>query len=104
MSKGAAACPAASKIGSGDASATSAAGVTVAVDAVIFNEKIGKRNAFLFVFLLNGGYITAFDGNVKGNTISSQGLSGAIPGDFIVTRSTGRSTSTPRAGASASTT
>jgi hypothetical protein len=89
MSEGAAACPAATRIGTGTASATSAAGQTVTVDAVIFNEKVGRRNAFLFVFVLNDAYITAFDAPVKGNTISASGLTGALPGDLVVTRFTG---------------
>jgi hypothetical protein len=89
MSEGAAACPAATRIGTGTASATSAAGQTITVDAVIFNEKLGKRNAFLFVFVLNGAYVTAFDAPVKGNTISASGLTGALPGELVVTRFTG---------------
>jgi|SRR5215208_357007 len=89
MSKGAAACPAATKIGSGTAAATSAAGQTVNVDAVIFNERVSGKNAFLFIFLLNGAYVTDFDANVKANTISSEGLSGALPGDFVVTEFNG---------------
>jgi hypothetical protein len=89
MNKGAAACPAATRIGSGTAAATSAAGQTVKVDAVIFNERVGGKNAFLFVFLLNDAYVTAFDANVKANTISSEGLTGALPGDFVVTEFSG---------------
>lgn len=88
MSEGAAACPASTRIGKGTATATS--GTTdVTVDAVIFNEKVGGKNAFLFVFLINDAFVTAFDANVKGNTISSQGLTGTIPGDLIVTKFNG---------------
>ena len=89
MTKGAGACPAATRIGSGSAAATTAAGQTVTVDAAIFNERLGKRNAFLFIFLLNDAYVTAFDAAVKGNTISSEGLTGALPGDFVVTQFNG---------------
>jgi hypothetical protein len=89
MSKGAAACPAATRIGSGTASATGETGPAVTVDAAIFNERVGKQNAFLFVFLLNGAYVTAFDANVKANTLSSEGLTGAIPGGLVVTQFNG---------------
>lgn len=89
MSKGAAACPAASRIGSGSATATSVAGVSVKADAVIFNEKYEGRDAFLFVFLIDDAYITAFDGYIKGSTLSSSGLTGALPGDFVVTKFSG---------------
>ena len=89
MSKGAAACPAATRIGTGDASARGATGDPVSVDAVIFNERVGRRNAFLFVFVLNEAYVTAFDADVKGNTISSEGLTGAIPGGLVVTEFNG---------------
>ena len=89
MSEGAGACPAASRIGTGTASATSAGGETVKVDAVIFNQRLGSRDAFLFVFLLNDAYVTAFDANVKGGTISSEGLTGTIPGDLVVTQFNG---------------
>jgi hypothetical protein len=89
MKDGAKACPAATRIGSGTAAATSAAGQTVQVNAAIFNERVSGKNAFLFVFLLNDAYVTSFDANVKGNTIASEGLSGALPGDFVVTEFNG---------------
>lgn len=89
MSQGAAACPASSRIGTGTASATSAAGQTVTVDAVIFNERVDGGDAFLFVFLVNDAFVTAFDAAIKGGTISSQGLTGTIPGDLVVTRFNG---------------
>ena len=89
MRDGVDACPAASRIGTGTASATSAAGATVAPDAVIFNEKINGRDAFLFVFVVGDAVVTAFDSFVKGNTISSEGLTGALPGDFVVTQFNG---------------
>ena len=88
MSEGAAACPASTRIGKGTATATSGT-TNVTVDAVIFNEKVGGKNAFLFVFLINDAFVTAFDANVKGNTISSQGLTGTIPGDLVVTKFNG---------------
>jgi hypothetical protein len=89
MSKGAGACPASSRIGKGTATATSAAGASVTVDAVIFNERVGGRDAFLFVFLINDSFVTAFDAHVKGATISSEGLTGTIPGDLVVTKFNG---------------
>jgi hypothetical protein len=89
MSKGAGACPAASRIGSGNATATSAVGASVKAEAAIFNEKFEGRDAFLFIFLIDDAYITAFDGYIKGNTLSSTGLTGALPGDFVVTKFNG---------------
>lgn len=89
MAKGAAACPAASRIGSGHATATSVSGTSVKADAAIFNEKFEGRDAFLFMFLINDAYITAFDASIKGGTLSSTGLTGALPGDFVVTKFSG---------------
>jgi hypothetical protein len=88
MSKGAAACPAASRIGKGKATATNGTAV-VSVDGFIYNEKASGKNAFLFLFLLNNAYAAAFDAPVKGNTISASGLTGAIPGGLIVTKFSG---------------
>ena len=88
-SEGVAACPSSSRIGSGAVTATSAAGVSVKADAVIFNERVENRNAFLFVYTINGVFASAFDAYVKGNKISSQGLTGALPGDFVVTQFAG---------------
>jgi len=90
MDKGPAACPASSRIGKGTATATPpAGGAGVTVDAVIFNDRVNKRNAFLFMFVANGQYVTAFDAFVKGNTLSASGLDGAIPGGLIVTQFNG---------------
>ncbi len=83
------ACPASSRIGTGTASATSAAGATVTPDAVIFNQKVGGRDAFLFLFVVGDTVVTAFDSFVKGNTITSEGLTGTLPGDVIVTQFNG---------------
>jgi len=84
--KGPAACPAASRIGKGTATATPPTGGTgVTVDAIVFNEKVSGRNAFLFMFVSDNKYVTAFDAFVKGNTLSASGLDGAIPGGLIVT-------------------
>jgi hypothetical protein len=90
-SKGSAACPAASRIGKGTATATPpTGGAGTTVGAVIFNEKVGGRNAFLFMFVNDqGAYVTAFDAFVKGNTLSASGLDGAIPGGLIVTKFNG---------------
>jgi hypothetical protein len=89
MSKAAAACPASSRIGKGKATATNGSAV-VDVDGFIFNEKVGGKNAFLFLFLINNAYAAAFDAPVKGNTISAKGLTGAVPGGLLVTKFSGR--------------
>jgi hypothetical protein len=89
MSEGVAACPAASRIGAGTANATGATGATVKSDSVIFNEVVNGRDAFLFLFLIDDTVVTAFDAFIKGGTISSQGLTGALPGDLVVTEFTG---------------
>jgi hypothetical protein len=90
MDKGAAACPASSRIGKGTATATPpTGGAGVTVDAVIFNDRPSGKNAFLFMFVTNGQYVTAFDAFVKGNTLSASGLDGAIPGGLIVTQFNG---------------
>ena len=83
------ACPPASRIGSGKATATTAAGQTVEPEAVIFNQLVGRRQAFLFLFVLNDTVAAAFDAFIKDGTISSQGLSGVLPGDFVVTKFSG---------------
>ena len=86
MAQGPAACPASSRIGKGTATATPpAGGAGVTVDAIIFNDRPGRRNAFLFMFVSNGQYVTGFDAFVKGNTLTASGLDGAIPGGLIVT-------------------
>ena len=86
MAEGPAACPAASRIGKGTATATPpTGGAGVTVEAVIFNERVSGRNAFLFMFVSNGAYVTAFDAYIKGNKLSASGLDGAIPGGLIVT-------------------
>jgi hypothetical protein len=65
MSKGAAACPVATRIGTGKATATD--GTTI-VDVA---------------------YAAAFDAPVKGNTLSAKGLTGAVPGGLLVTKFSG---------------
>ena len=57
--------------------------------SVIFNEVVEGKNAFLFLFLVGDAVVTAFDANIKGATISSEGLTGALPGDFVVTQFNG---------------
>jgi hypothetical protein len=90
MSKGAAACPAASRIGGGTATATPpTGGAGVTVEGVVFNEKFRGKNAWLFVFLINNAYATSLDATVKGNTITAKGLSGAVPGGLLVTKFNG---------------
>jgi hypothetical protein len=90
MAQGPAACPAASKIGKGTATATPpTGGAGVTVDAVVFNEKVNGKAAFLFMFVSNNAYVTAFDAFVKGNKLSASGLDGAIPGGLIVTKFNG---------------
>jgi hypothetical protein len=88
MAKGAAACPAASRIGTGKATATNGA-TTLDVQGFIFNEKAGSRNAWLFLFLINNGYAASFDAPVKGGTLSAKGLTGAVPGGLLVTKFAG---------------
>jgi hypothetical protein len=88
MAKGAAACPAASRVGTGKATATNGTAV-VDVTGYIFNEKVKGKNAFLFLFLINNGYAAAFDAPIKGGTLSASGLNGAIPGGLIVTKFSG---------------
>jgi hypothetical protein len=89
MSKGAAACPAATRIGTGKATATSADGkVSVDVDGFVFNAKSGK-SSWLFVFLVNNSYAASFYAPVKGATLSAKGLSGAVPGGLLVTKFAG---------------
>jgi hypothetical protein len=88
MTKGAAACPASSRIGTGKATATDGT-TTVNVEGFVFNEKAGGKNAWLFVFLINDAYAAAFDAPVKGNTLSAKGLTGAVPGGLLVTKFSG---------------
>jgi hypothetical protein len=88
MAQGAAACPAATRVGKGQATATDGNAV-VNVAGFIFNEKVSGKNAFLFLFLINGAYAAAFDAPVKGNTLSATGLTGAVPGGLIVTKFSG---------------
>ena len=90
MAKGPAACPAASRVGKGTATATPpTGGEGVTVDAIIFNERYQGKNAFLFMFVANGAYVTSFNALIKGNTLSASGLDGAIPGGLIVTQFNG---------------
>jgi hypothetical protein len=88
MSKRNAACPASSRVGKGKATATDGS-LVVNVEGFIFNEKVGGKNAFLFLFLINDAYAASFDAPVKGNTISAKGLTGAVPGGLLVTKFSG---------------
>jgi hypothetical protein len=88
MSKGAAACPAASRIGTGKASATNGSAV-VDVAGFVFNAKASGKNVWLFLFLINNGYAASFNAPVKGATLSAKNLSGAVPGGLIVTKFAG---------------
>jgi hypothetical protein len=88
MAKGAAACPASSRVGKGQATATNGTAV-VDVAGFIFNTKAGSKNAFLFLFLINNSYAASFNAPVKGNALSASGLSGAVPGGLLVTKFSG---------------
>ena len=90
MSKGAAACPAASRIGTGKATATSTDGSTnVDVAGYVFNAKATGKNSWLFLFLINNSYAASFYAPVKGPTLSAKGLTGAVPGGLLVTKFAG---------------
>jgi hypothetical protein len=89
MSKLAAACPAASRIGSGKATATNGSTVTLDVTGYVFNAKAAGKNSWIFLFLINNGYAASFSAPVKGGTLSAKGLSGAVPGGLIVTKFAG---------------
>jgi hypothetical protein len=88
MSKGAAACPVATRIGTGKATATDGTAI-VDVAGYVFNEKASGKNSWLFLFLINNAYAAAFDAPVKGNTLSAKGLTGAVPGGLLVTKFSG---------------
>ena len=90
MNEGVAACPPSSRIGSGTVTATNAAGTSVNADVAIFNDRFENRNAFLFVITVNDVLASAFDATIKGDTLSSEGLTGALPGDFVVSQFSGR--------------
>jgi hypothetical protein len=83
------ACPKASRVGSGTASATSAAGVTVKPESVIFNEVVKGRDALLFLFVLDDSVVAGFDAYIKGRTLSASDLTGELPGDLVVTEFAG---------------
>jgi hypothetical protein len=90
MSKGAAACPAATRIGTGKATATSTDGSTnVDVAGYVFNAKSAGKSSWLFLFLINNAYGASFYAPVKGPTLSAKGLTGAVPGDLLVTKFAG---------------
>jgi hypothetical protein len=90
MSKGAAACPAATRIGTGKATATSTDGSTnLDVAGYVFNAKSAGKSSWLFVFLINDAYAASFYAPVKGPTLSAKGLTGAVPGDLLVTKFAG---------------
>jgi hypothetical protein len=90
MSKGAGACPAATRIGTGKATATSTDGSTnLDVAGYVFNAKAAGKSSWLFVFLINNGYAASFYAPVKGPTLSAKGLTGAVPGDLLVTKFAG---------------
>jgi hypothetical protein len=87
--KGLAACPKSSRVGSGTASATSAAGVTVKPESVIFNEVVNGRDALLFLFVIDDAVVAGFDAYIKGRTMTATGLTGALPGELVVTEFAG---------------
>jgi hypothetical protein len=88
MAKGAAACPAATRIGTGKATATNGT-ATVDVAGYIFNTKAAGKNAWLFLFLINDAYAASFNAPVKGATLSAKDLTGAVPGGLLVTKFAG---------------
>jgi hypothetical protein len=89
MSKGAAACPTSTRIGTGKATATDG-NVTVDVAGYVFNEKAANgKNAWLFLFLINNAYAASFDAPVKGGALSAKNLTGAVPGGLLVTKFAG---------------
>jgi hypothetical protein len=88
MSKAAAACPAASRIGTGKATATNGS-ATVDVTGYVYNAKAAGKSSWIFLFLINNGYAASFPAPVKGGTLSAKGLSGAVPGGLIVTKFAG---------------
>jgi hypothetical protein len=87
--EGLAACPKASRVGSGTATAASAAGVTVNPESVIFNEVVKGRDALLFLFVLDDAVVAGFDAYIKGRTMSATDLTGALPGELVVTEFAG---------------
>jgi hypothetical protein len=88
MSKGVAACPAGSRIGTGKATATNGS-TTLDVAGYVFNAKASGKSSWLFLFLINNGYAASFYAPVKGGTLSAKGLSGAVPGGLLVTKFAG---------------
>lgn len=88
-SKGLAACPKSSRVGTGTASATSGAGAPVKTESVIFNEVVNGRDALLFLFVIDDAVVAGFDAFIKGRTMSASGLTGALPGDLVVTEFAG---------------
>jgi hypothetical protein len=89
MSKLAAACPASSRIGTGKATATDGANLTVNVDGFVYNAKAAGKNSWIFLFLIGNSYAASFSAPVKGGTLSAKGLTGAVPGGLIVTKFAG---------------
>jgi len=81
--KQSAACPANTFVGSGTATAVPpGGGNTIKTTVKIAN---GKKGAFEFFFAVNGTDVTSFRATAKGSTLTSQTLTGTLPGGIIVT-------------------
>ena len=82
------ACPRGSEVGSGTATAVPpAGGATIKTTVKIYNMT-GKT--FLFQFQLNGADAARFGAKSKGSTLTSETLTGTLPGDVIVTSFKGK--------------
>ena len=82
-SKFSAACPRNTFIGSGKATAVpSGGGNTINTTVKIANLKGGK---FRFFFALGGKDVTGFNATAKGSKLTSETLTGSLPGGVIVT-------------------
>ena len=74
-------CPAGSLIGSGSATVRGPSGGDVKSDLKVYN----RRRAAIFEFELNGTPVTGFNASVRGRTLDTGNLTGALPGDLRVT-------------------
>jgi hypothetical protein len=78
-----AACPANTIVGSGKATAVPAGGGnSITTTVKIANGKSGR---FEFFFAVGGKDVTGFRATTKGSTLTSQTLTGSLPGGVIVT-------------------
>ncbi|HEX5910409.1 MAG TPA: hypothetical protein VFY44_07940 [Thermoleophilaceae bacterium] len=78
-----AACPSASIVGSGKATAVpSGGGNSINTTVKIANQ---GKGSFRFFFALNGKDVTGFTAKAKGSKLTSETLTGSLPGGVIVT-------------------